>query len=85
MKNAIIYNAIFMGLYYYLSLNWKKEAIVLEISPYIIFAGLIFDFFMRLFELLVGAKGFRYLPQAIVLFFLTTLTFECFNIVSVAE
>lgn len=52
---------------------------VLELSPYIIFAGLIFDFVMRLFELLIGAKGFRYLPQAIILFFLTVLTFECFN------
>jgi len=24
LKNVIIYNAIFMGLYYYLSQNWKK-------------------------------------------------------------
>lgn len=82
MKNTIVYNVIFMGLYYYLSQNWKKEAIVLEISPYIILGGLIFDLFMRFFEFLVGAKGFRYLPQAIILFFLTVLTFECFTTVS---
>lgn len=44
--------------------------------------GLVFDFFMRVFEFLVGAKGFRYLPQAIILFFLTVLSFECFTTVS---
>ena len=78
MKNTIIYNAIFLGLYYHLSLNWKKEAMVLELSPYIIFAGLISDFVMRLFELWLGQKASD-TYQAIILFFLTVLTFECFN------
>lgn len=50
---------------------------VLELSPFIILGGLVFDLIMRLFELAIGAKGFRYLAQAIIVFFLLTLAAEC--------
>lgn len=74
IKNTIIYNLIFLGLYYDLSKQWKKDKFILEMLPFVLFGTLLLDFVLRILEIIIDAKGFRYLAQSITLFFLTVLT-----------
>ncbi len=46
-------------------------------APFVLFGLLVLDFFLRIVEFIVGAKGFRYLAQAIIVFLLSMLAMDC--------
>jgi hypothetical protein len=51
-------------------------------SPFVLFGFFVFEFLLRLFEFIVGAKGFRYLAHSVILFLLGVLCMECLTTVS---
>jgi len=74
IKNAVVYSLAFTGMYLYLAKNWKKENFMLQISPFVFLATILFEFALRLLEFLLDVKGIRYLAQSITLFLLFILT-----------
>ena len=67
-------------MYNYLLQNWKEDEFILHMSPFVLFGLLVLEFALRITEFIVGAKGFRYLAQAIIIFLLSMLAMDCIKV-----